>query len=162
MAAACLMTVPAYGHHMGRAFPICYADSGLPQAEFTAQVVVSYFEEQMGREMELSAESSIEKCLSSIVDKKVPMAVIPVFPVNRIPQGVIVVTPVIDTGKETFFLVMGRTAKTDLQFSLVPRYLELLSSKLTNDMWEKGLVRVSSGEGVRKVALEMLREADLI
>jgi hypothetical protein len=57
---------------------------------------------------------------------------------------------------------MGEDAASNLQFSLVPRYLARLSEGLTRLDLEDGLTRVRSGEGPRKVALDLLREADLI
>jgi hypothetical protein len=37
--------------------------------------------------------------------------------------------------------------------------MEKLASGLSPEAWEKGLARVRAGEGVRKVALDMLRDA---
>lgn len=155
-----LNAVQAHGHHMGRTVPIGYSGEGA--VHLVAQVIASYFEEQMGRETELSAESSVEKCMQSILDKKVPMAVLPVVPADRIPEGVVVVLPGIDTGKEVVTLVMGGAARKRLEFSLIPMYLDRLSKGLTPSGWQKGLTRVEAGEGVRGVALDMLREADLL
>ena len=157
-----LMAVPAHGHKMGRPVPIGYSGGDLPQAHLAAQVVASYFAEQMGRETVLVEMGDVEELFEQIVTRKTPMAVVPFVPADEVPEGVVYVFRGFDTGVGIFDLVMGREAREDLQFSLVPRYMELLSSRLTYDAWEKGIIRVSGGEGVRKVALEMLREADLL
>lgn len=158
----CIAAAPVHGHHMGRTVPIGFSDSGFPHVHLAAQVIASYFEEQMGRNMELSAEISMEKCLDSILAKEMPMAVVPLLPAEKMPDGVVVVIPGIDAGKGIITLVMGTEAKQNLQFSLVPKYMEKLADKLSTADWEKGLARVDSGEGVRKVALDMLRESDLL
>ena len=147
---------------MGKAVPILHSSGDTIQGRLAAQVVASYFEEQMGRETVLSGKSSAQECLGLILDKKAPMAVVPEIEQDWIPVGVVVVLPGLNTGGGIFTLVMGSDARQDLQFSLVPRYMELLSSRLSRDAWAKGIVRINSGEGVRKVALDMLREADLI
>lgn len=147
---------------MGRAVPIMHSSGETIQGHLAAQVVASYFEEQMGREMELLGKSSVEECLGLILDKKAPMALVPEMPMDRIPAGVVVVLPGLNTGDGIFTLVMGSDAGQDLQFSLVPRYMERLSSGLSYDAWTKGIVRINGGEGVRKVALDMLREANLL
>lgn len=143
--------------HMGKTVPIVHA--GGPAAALAGNVVAAYFGEQMGRETSLFVKSDVWECLQTIVDKEGPMAVIPVVPREEIPDGVVIVLPGIDTGEAVFTLVMGSDAKGELQFSLVPRYMEKLASKLSPAAWEKGLARVRAGEGVRKVALDMLREA---
>lgn len=155
-----LTAIPAHGHHMGRPVPVGYTGTG--NAHLAAQVIASYFEEQMGLETELSGRSSVQECLEMILDKKTPMAVVPEIQQDRIPDGVVLVLPALNTGSRVYTLVMGREARENLQFSLVQRYMELLSSRLSYDEWKKGIIRVNSGEGVRKVALDMLREADLL
>ena len=53
-------------------------------------------------------------------------------------------------------------AKKKLEFSLVQRYLEKLSTGLDPDLWANAIKRVETGDGVKGVALDMLREADLL
>ncbi|MDF1535370.1 MAG: hypothetical protein P1S46_02575 [bacterium] len=151
--------VPAPGHHMGKSVPI--AHSGGPVADLAGNVVAAYFEEQLGRDTELFTRSSVEECFRDITEKEAPMALVPVVPRDRIPDGIVIVLPGIDTGQGVFTLAMGSDARGELQFSLVPRYMEKLGSGLSSEAWEKGLARVKAGEGARKVALDMLREGDL-
>lgn len=159
-AAVVLAACSVQAHHMGRVIPVGYSGQGaIPLA---AHVIASYFEEQMGREMELSAENSIEKCIGSIIEKRAPMAVVPLQKAEDLPEAVVVVLPEINAGQGIITLIMGREAKKDLQFSLVPKYMEKLAEKLSPADWERGMARIDSGEGIRKVALDMLREGDLL
>ena len=160
LAAVCLMAAPAHGHYMGRPVPIGYTGEG--SVHLAAQVVASYFEEQMGRKTELSIESSVEECFQTIIEKEAPMAVVPLGSDDVIPGGIVGITPALKAGKVTITLVMGAGARRDLQYSLVPKYMEKLSKRLVPADWEKALARVEAGEGVKGVALEMLRRADLL
>jgi hypothetical protein len=157
-----LSAAAVQAHPMGRSVPVAYTGSDIPQARLAAQVIASYFEEQMGRRVDLVEAAGITELFEQVLMRKAPMAVVPVLPAAEAPEGVVYVHPGLDTGAGIFDLVIGADAMKELQFSLVPRYMELLSSGLDHDAWVKGIVMVNSGEGVRKVALEMLRAADLI
>ncbi len=160
LAAVWLMAVPAHGHYMGRSVPIGYTGEG--SVHLAAQVIASYFEEQMGRGTELSIESSVEECFQTIIEKEAPMAVVSLGVDDVVPGGIVRITPGLNTGKVTITLVMGTGARRNLQYSLVPKYMEKLSKRLAQADWEKALERVEAGEGVRGVALDMLRKADLL
>lgn len=154
-----MMSTSSHAHHMGRTIPIVHSPG--QAALLAGNIVAAYFEEQMGRNMELSPKSSVAGCVAAVMARESPMAIGPVMSKEEIPDGLVVVLPGLDTGQGVFTLAMGREAKKDLQFSLVPRYMEKLSEKLSVETWAKGLERVKAGEGVRKVALDMLRENDL-
>jgi hypothetical protein len=160
LAAVCLMATPAHGHFMGKVVPIRYA--GEMSVHLAAQVVASYFEEQMGRETELSAHNSVKECFKIILGKEAPLAVVSLAADDDIPDGIVAITPGLKAGKVNITLVMGAGARKNLQYSLVPKYMENLNSFIEQGAWQKALDRVKGGEGVRKVALDMLRSADLI
>lgn len=160
LAAACLMAAPAHGHYMGRSVPIGYTGEG--SVHLAAQVIASYFEEQMGRETELFIKSSVEECFQTIIGRKAPMAVVSLGTDYGVPGGIVVITPGLNAGKVTVTLVMGAGARQDLQYSLVPKYMENLNRLIDQGAWLKALDRVENGEGIKKVALDMLREADLL
>ena len=160
LAVVCLVAVPAHGHYMGRTVPIGYAGNG--PVHLVAQVIASYFEEQMGRETELSVESSVEECIQTIIKKEAPMAVVSLGVNDGVPDGIVRVTPGLNAVDVTITLIMGADARRDLQYSLVPKYMENLNRLIEQEAWIKALNRVKNGEGVRKVALDMLREADLL
>jgi len=158
--AVLLVAIPAHGHYGGRIVPIGYTGEG--SVHLAAQVIASYFEEQMGREMELSVESTVEECFQTINRKKAPMAVVPLGNDDVVPGGIVGITPALKAGKVAITLVMGADARKNLQYSLVPKYMENLNQLIEPEAWLRALDRVKNGEGVRKVALDMLREADLI
>lgn len=152
--------VSAQAHHMGRTIPIVH--SGGQAAALAGHIIAAYFEEQMGRDTALLEKAGVQATLEQITDRQAPMAVVPVVPREQIPGDIVIVLPGLDTGEGVFTLAMGSEAKKDLQFSLVPRYMEKLSERLSLEAWKIGLERVKTGEGVRKVALDMLREGDLL
>ena len=90
------------------------------------------------------------------------MAVVPLGNDDVVPGGIVGITPALKAGKVTITLVMGADARKNLQYSLVPKYMEKLNQLIEPEAWLRALDRVKNGEGVRKVALDMLREADLI
>ena len=159
-AAVCLVAVPSYGHYMGKVVPIGH--TGERSVHLAAQVIASYFEEQMGRETELSVESSVEECIQTIIKKEAPMAVVSLGVDEGVPDGIVRITPGLNAGNVTITLIMGAGAQRDLQYSLVPKYMENLNRLIEQEAWIKALNLVKNGEGVRKVALDMLREADLL
>ena len=159
-AAVCLMAIPAQGHFMGRTVPIGYAGNG--PVHLAAQVIACYFEEQMGRETELSVESSLEDCIQTIIKKGAPMAVVSLGVDDGVPDGIVRITPGLNAGGVNITLIMGAGARRDLQYSLVPKYMENLNRLIEQGVWLQALDRVNNGEGVRKVSLDMLREADLL
>ncbi len=91
--------------HMGKTVPIVHA--GGPAAALAGNVVAAYFGEQMGRETELSAESSVKECFQAIMEKEAPMAVVPLGNDEGVPAGIMGITPVLNIGKKTLTLVMG-------------------------------------------------------
>jgi hypothetical protein len=145
---------------MGRSVPIGYA--GGNSVHLAAQVITSYFEEQMGRETKLVGTGSLAECIQSIKDRDFPMAVVPDAVAGDLPEGVVKLEGNLGAPGQRVVLVMGSDAKGKLEFSLVPKYMDRLVKKLTPANWVDALNRVEAGEGVRKVALDMLREADLI
>ena len=160
IAVVCVTAPAVYGHHMGRTVPIGYADKA--SIHLVAQVIASYFEEQMGREMKLIVMESDGQSLKAIRDREFPMAVVSSGGAGNLPEGVIRMDGVFGAPGLTSFLVMGTDAKEKLEFSLVQRYLDKLTEKLSPIDWERALSRIEAGEGIRGVVLDMLREKDLI
>ena len=155
-----LAAVPAHGHRMGRSVPIGYTGGG--SVHLAAQVIASYFEEQMGRETRLVETASLARCLQSVREREFPMAVVPSSAAGELPEGVIELEGVTGAPGRRAVFVMGSDARKKLEFSLVQEYLNRLSKSLAPADWARALERVEAGEGVRGVALEMLREKDLI
>ena len=155
-----LMAVPAHGHYGGRYVPIGYTGEG--SVHLAAQVIASYFEEQMGRETKLVETGSPAECIQSVRDRDFPMAVVPDAAAVDLPEGVVKFEGMFGVPGQTVVFVIGSDARKKLEFSLIPIYLDKLSKRLTPADWEKALARVEAGEGIRGVALEMLRERDLI
>jgi len=160
LALVCLMAVPAQGHRMGRPVPIGYAGEGM--ASLAAQVIAVYFEEQMGREMKLVSSVSPAGCIRLILDREIPMAVVPVLAAGDPPEGIVRLKGAFGAPERSFILVMGSEAREKLEFSLVQRYVDSLTKGIDPDLWKNSEARVEAGEGVRGVAMEMLREKDLI
>lgn len=160
LAAVWLVVAPAHGHYGGRSVPIGYTGEG--SVHLAAQVIAAYFEEQMGREMKLVETDSPVECLQSVRDREFPMAVVPVAAAVDLPDSVVKLEGILGTPGRTVVFVMGSDAGKNLEFSLIPMYLDKLSKRLAPADWEKALVRVKAGEGVKGVALSMLRKADLI
>ncbi|MDF1525529.1 MAG: hypothetical protein RRA15_12440 [bacterium] len=159
-AAVCLVAVPSYGHYMGKVVPIGH--TGERSVHLAAQVIASYFEEQMGRETELVETGSPTRCIESVRDREFPMAVVPDTAPGVLPEGVLKLEGKFGPPGLTAIFIIGSDARKKLEFSLVERYLDSLSKGLEPVDWEKALARVEAGEGVRGVALDMLREADLL
>lgn len=158
--AICLFAVPAQGHHMGRSVPIGYAGEG--SIHLVAQVIASYFEEQMGRETKLIKAGSAAEGLQLLRNREFPMVVLPTAAADDLPEGILRLDGIFGKPGRTVVLVIGADAKEKLEFSLVQRYLDKLSKSFTPADWEKATELVEKGEGIRGVALDMLREADLI
>jgi len=157
-----LLPVSVQGHNMGKPVPIGYTGSDLPQAHLAAQVVACYFGEQLGREVELVRSDSLARCVEWVRNREFPMAVVPAGAAEDLPEGVRMLGGVLGAPGRSFVLVMGSDARQKLEFSLVQRYMDTLSGRLGPADWEKADERVQAGEGVRGVALDMLREKDLI
>ncbi len=155
-----LIAVPAHGHYGGRYVPIGYTGEG--SVHLAAQVIASYFEEQMGRETKLVETGSPAECIQSVRDRDFPMAVVPDAAAVDLPEGVVKLEGTLGASGRKIVFVMGSDARKKLEFSLVQGYLDRLSKRLVPADWENALARVEAGEGIRGVALEMLRERDLI
>ena len=160
LAAVWLIAVPAHGHYMGRSVPIGYTGNG--SVHLAAQVIASYFEEQMGRETKLVETGSSAECIQSVREREFPMAVVPEAAAWDLPEGVAKLEGIFGVPGQTVVFVIGSDARKKLEFSLIPIYLDKLSTMLAPADWEKALARVEAGEGIRGVALDMLRERDLI
>ncbi len=163
LAAFLLVAAPSWAHQMGRSIPLLYG--GGEGALLAAHVVAAYFTEQMGYEVrprELGAHESARELLKS---QEAPwiMELLPLKG-SRVWDGIAMVPMDSPFPLEGRIAVLSMTAEAsrDLKFSLVPRYLEKLRSGLAPGDWEEGLARVRSGEGARKVALDMLRKRDLL
>jgi len=155
-----LSTVQANAHSMGRVIPVAY--SGKEDVELAARVITEYFSEQMGRDMKLQRQNSGRECLDIIRNREAPMAVIYPEVTEMSGEGVKIVTFALDVAGNKVILVMGIDAANKLEFSLIPRYMEKLSGRLKNADWSRGLDRVRGKGQFRKVALDMLREAELL
>ena len=86
-AVVCLVAVPAHGHYMGKAVPIGF--TGEKSVHLAAQVIASFFEEQMGRETKLVVTGSSSQCIQSVRDREFPMAVVPDAAEWVLPKGVL-------------------------------------------------------------------------
>ncbi len=159
-AAVCLVAVPSYGHYMGKVVPIGH--TGERSVHLAAQVIASYFEEQMGRETRLVETGSSSQCIQSVSDREFPMAVVADAAKGVLPEGVLKLEGMFGAPGLRVIFIIGSDAREKLEFSLVQRYLDSLSKGLESADWEKALARVEAGEGIRGVALDMLREADLL
>lgn len=146
--------------HMGRSIAFLCPEGPLP--ELAAHVVAAYMGEQMGRDIEVSTRENPTGCLDSILDRQAPMALIPEVGWSNKHKGLVRTGDFLPADGMVFILVMGEDAASNLQFSLVPRYLDRLSEGLTRLDLENGSTRVKKGEGPRKVALDLLREVDLL
>jgi len=146
--------------HMGRTIAFLAPEGHLP--ELAGYVVASYIGEQMGRDMDVSTRETSARCLDSILHREAPMALIPETDWNDGNTALVRAGDFRPVGGVVFVLVMGEEAAGNLQFSLVDRYLAKLSEGLNRQELEDGSERVRDGEGPRKVALDLLREADLI
>ena len=155
-----LMAATAYGHYGGRTLPIGYSGEG--SGHLAAQVVASYFEEQMARGTKLVEKGSPAECLQSIRDREFPMAVIPAAAAEDLPKGVVKLEGMLGAPGRTVVFVIGSDARKKLEFSLFPAYLDRLSKGLTPAEWEEALTSVEAGKGIKGVALDMLRRADLL
>jgi len=160
VAVLALLPAGTAGHSMGEAVPVAYIEG--QDKGFAANVVAAYFGEQMGREIRLIPGESGQECLEMLRSGMAPMAVLDQIPGSGSLKGISVAGQVPVAGRASAVLVMGEDAGKQLQFSLVPMYMEKLKSVLAAEDWEKGLARIRRGEGVRKVALDMLRGKDLI
>ena len=159
-AAVCLVAVPSYGHYMGKVVPIGH--TGERSVHLAAQVIASYFEDQMGRDTKLVETGSPTRCIESVRDREFPMAVVPDTAAGGLPEGVLKLEGMFGASGQRVILIIGSDAREKLEFSLVHRYLNSLSKGFEPTDWEKALERVEAGEGIRGVALDMLREKDLI
>lgn len=158
--AALLAAVPVHGHSMGRTIPIGHSGKGA--FSLAANVVASYFEEQMGRDTTLVEKQSAGQCIASLREREFPMAVLPEGAAEELPEDLVVLEKRLGPPDFEAVLVMGAEARKRLEFSLVPNYLDTLARRLAPSHWKRALERVGKGEGVRGVALDMLREADLL
>ncbi|TNF49962.1 hypothetical protein EP232_01075 [bacterium] len=146
--------------HMGRSIVFLCPEGLL--TELAAHVVAAYMGEQMARDIEVSTRENPTGCLDSIRDRQAPMALIPRADWSEDQEGLVRVGEFLPANGTVFVLVMGEEAASNLQFSLVSKYLTRLSEGLTRRDIEDGSTRVGKGEGPRKVALDLLREADLV
>ena len=159
-AVVCLMAVPAHGHFMGKVVPIGY--TGEKSVHLAAQIIASYFEEQLGRDTKLVETGSPAQCIQSVRDREFPMAVVSDAAKGVLPEGVLKLEGMLGASGLRVIFIIGSDAREKLEFSLVQRYLDSLSEGFEPADWEKALARVEAGEGIRGVALDMLREADLL
>jgi len=116
----------------------------------------------MGRETELVPLTSAALCLEAVRKREFPMAVVPGTVRVGLPEGLQILDGFLGAPGRTFVLVMGSDARKKLEFSLVQRYMDTLTKKLGPEDWERAEDRVRKGEGVRGVALDILKEKDLL
>jgi hypothetical protein len=121
-------------------------------------VVAAYFGEQMGRNTLLVATDGCDGSVSALEAKEAPMAVVNCN-WSEPPDGMAFKGPALALAG--IKLVMAGHAVGDLNFSLVGKYMEKLAT-ISGGEWEAAMARVEKGEGVRKVALDLLRERDLL
>ena len=160
LAIACLIAVPAHGHYMGKTIPLLY--EGGERADLASYVIASYIGEQMGAEIQPRPVLKGESVTQLLKIRKAPW-VLRIQPTEARPYtGLVKVQPHFAVAGLDAVIYMTEESSKDLKFSLLSQYILKIRSGIDREDWETGLARVRAGEGVRKVALQMLREADLI
>lgn len=150
---------PASGH-MGKGIDFLSPEGH--GAELAAHVVAAYMGEQMGRDIKVKVRKNPEECLESLFVREAPIALVHEQDWEAGYRGLVKSGEFLPGNGPRFVLVMGEEAAANLQFSLVQKYLARLSEGIGQSDMEEGIRRVRGGEGPRKVALDLLREADLL
>lgn len=154
-----LATAMNSGAHTGRVIPLCCDED--QKTVFVANIVSAYFTEQMGRYVRVVQVQEKGQCLDEMEAERAPISV--VAGRNAVDSVVYVtVGPALTSSIGSYSILMGRKAKDLLIFSLVPQYIDRLSGAFGSLPLQEALERVRSGQGPRKVALDILRNADLI
>lgn len=150
----------AHGHRMGKVIPLLCEEGPVPV--LACHVVAAYVGEQMGADIEprqVTGDGSFEKYLEA---RESPWALKCVASGTVPSWGPVEVGPRFTVDGQEAIILMTRESRKDLKFSLLPLYLERIRDGLEEADWKAGLARVRAGEGVRKVALDMLRGKDLL
>lgn len=151
----------AFAHaHMGRTIQLFHPDG--VEESLAANIVAAYMGEQMGREIVAKGRGRAASCLEGILEKESPMALLPENVWTGSRAGLTRVGPTVRMGEARYVLIMGQEAAGQLQFSLVPRYLATLTEVLKGMDLERWIGSVRRGSGARKVALDLLREGDIL
>jgi len=130
--------------------------------EVAANMVAAYMGEQMARNVKVVRHDGTVRCLNGIRDHEAPIALVPEDQWPGDDEAVVQVGGSLRVAGTDFVLVMGKDAARQLQFSLVPRYMSRLAKVLPGMDMFPGLEKVRKGEGARKVALDLLRKADVL
>lgn len=146
--------------HMGRTITFLCPTGTLN--EVAANMTAAYMGEQMARNVKVVAHDGTIRCLDGIRDHEAPMALVPEDRWTGDDEALVRVGDSLQVAGTVFVLVMGREAAGQLQFSLVPQYLLRLENVLSGIDISNGLEKAGNGEGARKIALDLLREADLL
>ena len=153
------MSSPGWAH-MGRTINfLCPAG---PENELAANMAAAYMSEQMARDVKVVVHDKAARCLDGIRGHEGPIALVPMAQWPGDDAALVRFDPSLQVGGTVFVLVMGREAAGQLQFSLVSRYLSRLEDSLPGMDINRGLERVRGREGARKVALDLLRKADVL
>ncbi len=145
--------------HTGRIIPLCCGSDY--ESRLIANLVSSYISEQMGRDVRVVNAATEDLCFVEMQMEKAPLSVLKNQ--NTAENDIYVkVGPVLISPFGDYVVVMGQKASEKLIFSLVPQYLARLSEAFGSLHLGEALQKVKSGEGARKVAIDVLREADLL
>jgi hypothetical protein len=166
LAAWAATATPALAH-MGPSFPLAHGAG--EESALMAQVVASYLAEQMGRDVVLAERATSAGALAAVKGREAPVAVVTQQEWALQGEGggegagaLVATGPAIPGPGGGFRLVAGREAAAQLSFSLLPAYADRLARATAGWDWARALTRVRDGEGRRRVALDLLRAADLI
>jgi len=147
--------------HMGPELPFLHPAG--EEAALAASVVSSYLSEQMARDVVPREKSAGSDALAGVTGHEGPLALVRAADWEKGRSGELTsLGPPLAGPGGAFQLVAGREAAAQLSFSLLPQYASRLAEKMAGWDWAKALARVRAGEGRRKVALDLLRSADLL
>lgn len=146
--------------HMGRTIYLLYPEGA--DESLAANIVAAYMGEQMGREILAEGRKGTASCLDGVIARESPMALVPADGWESGPSGLVKMDPAIRVGTSRYVLIMGQEAAGQLQFSLVRQYLSVLSAGLDGKDLDRSIDLVRRGSGARKVALDLLREGDML
>jgi len=145
---------------MGRVIPLLHEDGD--RSTLASHVFAAYVGEQMGAEIRPRLVNKGESVSELLKAREAPWVLKILGFKTRPLWDLVEVEPHFVVVDKDAVLFMTVESRKDLKFSLLPRYIEKILTGFDHKDWEAGLNRVKAGEGVRKVALDMLREADLI
>ncbi len=145
--------------HSGKVIPLCTRQSA--SGTLVAHLVSAFIGEQMGRDVKVIVVAGTRGCYAEMEEGNAPISVIASEGYEK-SDSVKKIGLDLETPIGSYCILMGSKAVRQLAFSLVPMYLERLSKTVGSLPLAEALERVRAGRGPRRVALKVLREADLI